>query len=166
MFHRTVLTIVLASSASLAIAQTPPARPTPQPLTRDAYLKMTDRRFAAVDTNKDGFTDRTEIEIAETKALGVRKAQIINQREAAFKKLDANKDGSLSLTEFNAAIVAQPLPKANATPMLTRLDTNKDGKISAAEHRAPAMARFDRLDANKDGTITPAERRGQQATKK
>lgn len=166
MFYRTVLTVVLVSSASLAMGQAPRANTGPQPLSRDAYLQRIDRVFAAVDTNKDGFTDKKEIEVAETKALGVRKAQIINQREAAFKKLDTNKDGSLSLTEFNAPLVAQPLPKANATPMLTRLDTNKDGKVSAAENRAPAQARFDRLDTNKDGTLSPEEQRARQAAKK
>ena len=94
-----------------------------------------------------------------------RKAQLINQREAAFRELDANKDGSLTIKEFNAQLVAQPLPKANATPMISKLDTNKDGKVSAAENRAPAAAQFDRADTNKDDTLSVAEQQARRAKK-
>ena len=84
---------------------------------------------------------------------------MLRQREGAFRKMDANKDGSLTLQEYNAALVATPIRKANATPVLSRLDSNKDGKISLAENRTPSMAQFDRADSNKDGTLTAAEQR-------
>jgi hypothetical protein len=158
--YRLILTALLGAATAPVLAQgaAKPAR-TPQPIAKSAYVQRVDATFAAVDTNKDGGIDRAEIETAETKVLGARKAQLISQREAAFKQLDANKDGSLTLTEFNAQLVKQALPKANAAPMLARLDTNKDGKVSAAENRAPAVAQFDRADANKDGMLSVDEQK-------
>jgi len=155
-----LLTVILATAAGPVFAQgaAAPAK-APQPVPKATFVQRVDAGFAAVDTNKDGFTDKAEIETAETKVLAARKAQLINQREAAFKELDKNKDGSLSLTEFMAPLVAQPLPKANATPMLNKLDANKDGKVSAAENRAPAVAQFDRADTNKDGTLSVDEQK-------
>ena len=76
-----------------------------------------------------------------------------------FDQMDTNKDGSLSLQEYNAQLAAVPLPKPNVAPALDRLDTNKDGKISLSENRAPAMAQFDRADTNKDGILSPEEQR-------
>jgi hypothetical protein len=107
--------------------------------------------------------ERAEIESAEVKALTARKAGLLRQREESFRKLDSNKDGSVSLQEFNAPLVAVAVPRGNATPVLARLDTNKDGKVSLAENRAPAMAQFDRVDSNKDGALSSAE---QKATAK
>jgi len=160
-----LLVALFAGVAGPAFAQGAAPAKTPQPVAKAAYLQRVDATFSAVDTNKDGFIDRAEIEVAETKVLGARKAQLINQREAAFKQLDANKDGSLTVKEFNAQLVAQALPKANATPMISRLDSNKDGKVSAAENRAPAVAQFDRADANKDGSLSPDERKKAAAKK-
>jgi hypothetical protein len=153
-----ILALATASGPAFAQGAAKPAA-APQPVAKSAFVQRVDRSFATMDTNKDGFVDKAEIELAETKAIGTRRAQVINQREAAFKKLDTNKDGSLSLKEYNAQLVAQPLPKANATPMLNRLDTNKDGKISPAENRAPAVAQFDRADTNKDGTLSVEEQK-------
>lgn len=160
MNRQLLLIAIFASAAGPALAQgaAKPAN-TPQPLAKSTLVQRIDRGFATMDTNKDGFVDKAEIELSETKAIGTRRAQLINQREAAFKQLDTNKDGSLSLKEFNAQLVAQPLPKANAAPMLNRLDTNKDGKISAAENRAPGVAQFDRADTNKDGTLSVEEQK-------
>ncbi len=153
-----LLTAILAAGPAFAQAPAAPAR-TPQPVPKAAFVQRIDASFAAVDTNKDGVTDKAEIETAETKVLAARKAQLINQREAAFKQLDKNNDGSLTLTEFNAPLVAQALPKANAAPTISKLDTNKDGKVSAAENRAPAVAQFDRIDTNKDGTLSVDEQK-------
>ena len=159
--NKRMLTIVLAASAAAApgFAQTQQAAPQAQPLAKTAILQQLDTAFTAVDANKDGFTDRAEIEAAETRSLTARKAQVLKGREQAFKQLDKDNNGSLTLAEFNAVIAAQPLPKANASPFLQRFDTNKDGKVSKAEHRAPANAQFDRADANKDGILSVAEQK-------
>jgi hypothetical protein len=158
--------LLLAAMPAIALAQgaATPAR-TPQPIPKAAFVQRVDAAFASVDANKDGSVDKAEIEAAETKTLAARKAAMLTQREAAFKELDRNKDGSLTLTEFNAPLVAQALPKADAAPMLAQLDTNKDGKISAAENRAPAVVEFDRADANKDGTISLDEQKAASANK-
>jgi hypothetical protein len=158
--HRLLLTVFLTTAATAAAAQnaTAPA-PGPQSLTRTTFMQKVDSSFVTVDANKDGFMDRAEIEAAELKALTARKAALMRQREEIYRKLDTNKDGALSLQEFNAPVVAVAVPKGNATPVLGRLDTNKDGKISLSENRAPAMAQFDRADTNKDGALSPAEQR-------
>jgi Ca2+-binding EF-hand superfamily protein len=161
-----LLTAILATAAGPAFAQGAAPAKTPQPITKAALLQRVDAGFTSVDTNKDGVTDKAEIETAETKALAARKAQLINEREAVFHKLDTNKDGVLSLTEFNAPLIAQALPKPNAAPMIARLDTNKDGKVSAAENRAPAAAQFDKADTNKDGTLSVEEQKKKAAAPK
>jgi len=157
--NQLLLSLILVSMASPALPQanaTPPAGP--QPVSRTVFLSRADKLFTAADTNKDGFTDRAEIEAAEGKALAARKSNQLKQREAAFRQLDKDKNGSLSLQEFNGAAAAQN-PKPNATPVITRLDKNKDGKVSLAESRAPAEAQFARLDANKDGILSVEEQR-------
>ena len=160
MTHRFLLTAFLSTAAVAAPAQNSAAPAQgPQPLSRAAYQQNIDRAFVAVDTNRDGFTDRGEMEAAQAKALAARKTTLLRQREAAFRGMDANKDGSLTLQEYNAALVAAQLPKANATPALNRFDANKDGKVSLAENRGPAMAQFDRADTNKDGVLSADERR-------
>lgn len=160
MTNRLLLSLIVASTAGPVLAQGSAAAPKgPQPVSRTVYMQRIDSSFGNVDTNKDGLTDRAEIEAAETRAMTARKAQLIKQREAAFRGLDKDKNGSLSLAEFNGPTAAQSLPKANATPILARLDTNKDGKISMAENRAPANARFDQLDANKDNILSAEEQK-------
>ncbi len=159
MTHRFMLTAFLTSVAAAAPAQNNAAPAQPQPVSRATYMQRIDNGFVAVDSDKDGFLERPEIEAAETRVLTARKAALLKQREAGFRRMDTNKDGSLSLTEYNAPLVNAALPKANATPVLGRLDGNKDGKVSLAENRAPAMAQFDRADTNKDGTLSADEQR-------
>ena len=158
MTNHLLLSLLLASVAAPALPQAATAPKGPQPISRTVFMSRIDKGFSEIDANKDAYADRTEIEAAEAKALTARKAQMLKQREAAFRQMDKDKNGSLSLSEFNAAMAAQA-PKANATPMLNRLDSNKDGKVSIVENRAPASARFDRLDANKDGILSVDEQK-------
>ena len=159
MTNHLLLSLILASMASPALPQANTAPPKgPQPISRTVFLSRADSLFAAADANKDGFTDRAEIEAAEGKAFAARKANQLKQREATFHQLDKDKNGSLSLQEFNNAAPGQNA-KPNATAMMTRLDTNKDGKISRTESRAPAEAQFARLDTNKDGVLSVEEQR-------
>jgi hypothetical protein len=150
------------ASAPIAplMAQTAPAAAAnaPQPIPRTAFMQRIDSVFVAADANKDGFADRAELEAVQAKELNARKAYIIKTREAAFKQLDKDNNGSLTLQEFNAAIAAAPI-KTDAAPVLSRFDTNKDGKVSLAENRAPALAQFDRADTNRDGSLSVAEQK-------
>ena len=155
MTYRLIIAASFSAAAVPALAQTAAAQ---QPISRAAYMQRVDANFVALDANKDGFTDRSELEAAQTRAFTQRKAQLLRQRETAFRSLDADKNGSLTLREFNAPTIAAPLPRPNAAPALARADTNKDGKVSLAENRAPAMAQFERADTNKDGSLSVAER--------
>jgi hypothetical protein len=143
---------LMAQSAPAAAANAP------QPIARTAFMQRIDSVFVLADANKDGFADRTELEAVQAKELNARKAYVIKQREAAFKALDKDNNGSLTLQEFNGPVVAAPI-KTDAAPVLARFDTNKDGKVSLAENRAPALAQFDRADTNKDGTLSVAEQK-------
>jgi Ca2+-binding EF-hand superfamily protein len=154
-----LLSVLLVSAASPALPQAAAAPKGPQPVSRTVYMSRVDRGFSEIDTNKDGYVDRAEYESAEARAIATRRAQILKQRQAAFKQLDKDKSGSLSLTEFNSAVAAEPTRKPDATPRIVRLDTNKDGKVSMAESRAPANAQFDRLDTNKDGILSVEEQK-------
>jgi hypothetical protein len=161
--NQLLFALVFAAMASPALPQgnAQVAAKGPQPVSRAVYMSRIDNGFSAIDTNKDGFTDRSEIEAAESRLANNRKSQQLKQREAAFRQLDKDKNGSLSLQEFNAAIAAKDA-KPDATPRIARLDTNKDGKLSMAENRAPAAAQFDRLDTNKDGILSVEEQRARQ----
>lgn len=102
--------------------------------------------IAALDANKDGVIDATELANAST----------------ALAKLDKNGDGQITLDELHPARPADaPEPPADAPkrpvpPMLAALDTDKDGTISAAE-LANAPASLAKLDKNGDGQLTPDE---------
>ena len=157
MITRFALVALLATAASApAAAQNAPATNGQTTLARAAFMQRVDAIFVSADSNKDGFASRPELEVAQTKELQGRKAAVIRQREGAFKQLDKDNNGSLTMVEFNAVVVAAPL-RTDAPGALSRLDTNKDGKVSLAENRAPAMAQFDRADTNKDGTLSIAE---------
>ncbi len=103
---------------------------------------------AKLDSNGDGFIDRTEAAKAPRLA-------------AQFDALDTNKDGKLSRDE---------LPRWHGKrhgrgpgghgDWMARLDTDKDGRISREEAQAePRLAaRFDAMDVNKDGYLDKADR--------
>ncbi|MCR6659843.1 MAG: EF-hand domain-containing protein [Asticcacaulis sp.] len=101
-------------------------------------------RFDAMDTNKDGALDKSEVEAKS----GGRLAK-------AFDEIDANKDGQVTKDELKAGWQAHRAERQ--AKMLARIDTDKDGKVSWAESEAMAKARFDKADANHDGFLDATE---------
>lgn len=151
---------VTSLNAQTAAPPAPPASPSPPKAPMHPHMDPA-ARFAAKDTNKDGFIDKTE-------ATGA-----LMQR---FDEIDTDKDGKISLDELKAAWKGRmaharafkhggigPKGPANGHPMmgggdhLAMMDTDKDGKISWDEMSAAAKAHFDALDVNHDGYIDASE---------
>ena len=141
--------------------------------------------FARLDTNKDGFIAKAEVD-----ALQAQRADKIEKRAErfdpakAFARLDANKDGKVTQAEAEAAHHQRAEAKggqpavAHATGagrLFARADTNKDGILTRAEFDAAAVQMkahmeqaathrggfaghmFEAADANKDGKVALAE---------
>ncbi len=102
---------------------------------------------AKLDTNGDGFIDRTEAAKAPRLA-------------AQFDTLDKNKDGKLARDERPQWHGKRHCGPGGRGGMKAKLDTNKDGRISREEAKAdPRLAaRFDTMDVNKDGYLDKADR--------
>ena len=111
---------------------------------------------------------------AAAPAKPMNRADVVRDTETNFAEVDANKDGSWSKTEIEAA---QAKAEQRATSQLsvrmnqefTKLDTDKNGQLSLAEFRAAApavrvkagagTAAIQRLDSNKDGKVSLNEYR-------
>jgi len=140
-----------------AAAQTPPATPQ-QELNRRADVEKTlEENFGKSDVNNDGFLSDQELR----QAAGRVGQQLASRMEQEFRTLDKDKNGQLSLQEFQAVAAARTAQlSANA---LQQLDANKDGKISPAEFKSQPLGAFDRIDLNKDGTLSADEKQKAQA---
>ncbi len=156
--------VSLAALASAAAAQQNPGAG-PRPVARTDLIKTMDAKFAAVDTNHDGFLSVAEVQAAQERDLQAAEARRKAQIEAEFRRLDTNKDGQLSLAEFSAAV---PDIRPTQTPqqVLQNYDTNHDGKISPQEFRAPQLRTFDAADVNHDGVVSPDELKRYEAQQK
>jgi hypothetical protein len=182
---------VLAVGIAPAIAQVAPppgvaqgttpvpmARPAPQPqvrfmsdrtLTRNEVAAHVEKFFARLDTNRDGYLTREEINARHGKMMamhgdiGKRLAERgihIGDRGAMFDRLDTNRDGSISRQEFTSA---HPQTREQ------RVIVMRDGNGPAAPGRPGAKMRmrhmgmgfggrmFDMADGNHDGRVTLAE---------
>ncbi len=173
------LAFLMAAQASVTLAQTPPAataRPVVQPvagqqkpatlqattptsaappapnINRTDFIATMDAEFRRKDANGDGKLTRAEVEEFE-RAAALQQALIRNRD--LFIQLDTDRNGQLSLAEFQKLVPPQPLP--DVRPTMNRFDTNHDQQISLIEYRAATLANFDRLDTDHDGVVTPAE---------
>ena len=101
-----------------------------------------------LDTNNDKKLEATELR------QGVQTAV-----QGIYATADTNRDGQLSPSELNAAMVAAANAAAQAA--FQAADTDRDGGISKEEFmkaaQAPMNTAFGVIDANNDGKITPQE---------
>ena len=65
-------------------------------------------------------------------------------REAAFKKMDKDSDGKLTIAEFKANKKGKALE--NADKAFARLDKNKDSSVSLEEFKTPAAPKKKKKD--------------------
>jgi len=116
------------------------------------------KAFAWVDTDHDGYITRPEATRAYLTIVG---RMAIEQRINAFKDMDENKDGNISLAEYRGP-----------TRAFARIDVNHDGVITPAEAKNAFQAsvgrfviasRFRELDTNHDGMISATEFKGPKA---
>jgi EF hand len=117
----------------------------------DPNMAMFDR----LDSNRDGFLSRAELE-----PLGiVSPATRIESATAAFDRLDTNRDGFLSPGEAGDHLA--PVPGYS----FAGFDTNRDGFLSRSEamphlqwlHNRQASPTLDAYDTNRDGFLSRAE---------
>ncbi len=104
---------------------------------------MLAKRFAAIDTDKNGAISQAEF-MAAYEMLSERR---MSRRE---KRMEHRKMGKRYAREGG---------RDGRMDIMARADSNGDKAISGPEFRAAAEARFAKADTNKDGRITPDERR-------
>jgi Ca2+-binding EF-hand superfamily protein len=97
-------------------------------VSREEHEEAADRRFEEMDTNDDDKVTVTELEAAQTKMMGGKRAK-------------------------PSGAAGEP----SAADKLQRMDNNRDGVLSEDEFEAGADQMFQMLDANSDGFITKAE---------
>lgn len=198
-----IATVTLMAGTAV-LAQTPatpvtPSAPMAHPMqdkvmTRAETVQMVRDHFARMDADRNGAITTSEIEQMHSKMAGDMKMRHFEHRldgahgdpAAAFDRLDANKDGSISRDEFTKAReerierrverrekAQDGSPKAGKEMrhfvmrhhggmggrMIVMADTNKDGQITLVEAETMALQHFDTMDANRDGQVTREERR-------
>lgn len=95
-------------------------------------IKMPEKHFTSIDTNKDNVLTKAELEAAHAK----RQAAHANKSDKTDK---ADKKGNRGAHHF------------------AKMDKDGDGKLSQAESRGAATARFAQMDKNGDQVVTKEE---------
>lgn len=81
-------------------------------------------------------------------------AELTTTRETWLAKVDTNRDGVATQEEIAASMAAHRQERHQK--LFERDDANKDGRLTRDETKMPA-AWFERADANEDGALTLAE---------
>ena len=102
--------------------------------------------------NQQQLTRRQVIESADANKDGrIGRVEFLNRMKEAFFFVDINKDGSLTVEEYQ-----QTVQGADAR-RFARGDRNKDGKISIDELLKVISEDFDATDKNDDGVLDEEE---------
>jgi Ca2+-binding EF-hand superfamily protein len=147
-----ILTLAMFGAGG-AIAQSQPTGA--GPLARSTFIATMDAEYRKLDTNNDKIVTKAEIEVSQRRIAADAAAQ---RARAIFQKIDADRNGALSLDEFIRANAA-PAPSGEGAAIMKRLDTDRDQKVTLVEYRVLTLKGFDSLDADKDGILTVAEQR-------
>ena len=139
-------------------------------MTRDEVVNHVRDMFARLDTNRDGYLTREEIDAVGTKMMGMHgdiekrfaeRGATMPDRGAMFDGLDANHDGSISRQEYMAA---QPqLQERRVFMMREGSAPGEPGKPGMMGMHMHGMGMhmggrlFDMADANHDGRVSLAE---------
>jgi Ca2+-binding EF-hand superfamily protein len=179
----------IAATAAFAQSAPPAAKPAMhgraiQTEARTDVAANVGKMFARLDTNRDGFITKAEVDAVEAQ-----RSQKLEKRaegfnpDKIFDRVDANHDGKITVAEEQAAHNARAVAKGKApaqakatafTGLFARADANKDGTVTRAEFDAignQLRARmenagerhgfaghmFEAADSNKDGKVSVAE---------
>ena len=147
--------------------------------------------FERLDTNRDGYVTKAEAQAARANrgdriakrmerrgAAGAHGKRLAN-RDGMFDRLDTNRDGNISRSEFasaptrherrvvirngeqrpaHARIMRMGMGMGLGGRMFDMADANRDGRVTLQEATSAAYRHFDTADANRDGQITREER--------
>lgn len=142
----------MPKKVSAAAVQAKPSPTASTNLTRVSFIQTMDAEFKSRDANSDARVSRAEVEEFERKSA-LRKYQLDNR--ALFLRLDTDKNGSLTATEFQKLITSPAVP--DITSIMQRFDKNRDQQITIIEYRTATLIRFDDMDVDKDGIVDQSE---------
>ncbi|HEX9933291.1 MAG TPA: hypothetical protein VGB08_10660 [Allosphingosinicella sp.] len=139
-------TIIFAGAAALAFSAGASAQHPQAPageITRAAALADAERRFAALDADRDGLIAPAEMRQAREQRRAERLARLSPEERARFEQRRAERGGDGRGGEGRRGARGGP--------------GGERGPVTLAEFRDRAGERFDRLDLDRNGVISRAE---------